>query len=50
MNDTLYLWYFSDQCVFKNKIYNRGETWEIDCDFICTCIDGASGYYECKTK
>ncbi|XP_076113279.1 uncharacterized protein LOC143080963 [Mytilus galloprovincialis] len=38
----------NNQCVYKNKVYNKGESWDIDCDFTCTCVDGSTGYYECK--
>ncbi|VDI05046.1 Hypothetical predicted protein [Mytilus galloprovincialis] len=40
----------SNQCVYKNKVYNKGESWDIDCDFTCTCVDGSTGYYECKPQ
>ncbi|VDI00817.1 Hypothetical predicted protein [Mytilus galloprovincialis] len=40
----------SNQCVYKNKVYNKGESWNIDCDFTCTCVDGSTGYYECKPQ
>ncbi|VDI54515.1 Hypothetical predicted protein, partial [Mytilus galloprovincialis] len=40
----------SNQCVYKNKVYNKGESWDIDCDFTCTCVDGSIGYYECKPR
>ncbi|CAC5382852.1 unnamed protein product [Mytilus coruscus] len=40
----------SNQCVYKNKVYNKGESWDIDCDFTCTCVDGSTGYYECKPR
>ncbi|XP_060063144.1 kielin/chordin-like protein [Ylistrum balloti] len=40
----------TSQCIYKNKLYNQGEKWDDDCDYTCECIDGRTGYYECKPK
>jgi len=37
-----------NQCVYKNRLYNQGETWEDGCDYQCECLDSKSGYYQCK--
>ncbi|KAJ8302983.1 hypothetical protein KUTeg_019379 [Tegillarca granosa] len=35
-------------CIYKNKIYNAGDSWTDGCDYSCTCMDGKSGFYQCK--
>lgn len=40
----------TNQCIFQNKVYSQGETWDQDCKFSCECKDGRSGYFECKSK
>lgn len=40
----------TDQCVYKDKLYNQGETWDDGCDYTCECLDATTGYYECRPQ
>lgn len=42
--------FIPDQCVYKQKIYNQGETWNDGCDYTCECMDATTGFYECKPQ
>ncbi|XP_052233684.1 uncharacterized protein LOC127846468 isoform X4 [Dreissena polymorpha] len=37
-------------CVYKGKVYHKGDTWDDGCDFECTCIDETTGTYKCDAK
>ncbi|XP_060567789.1 mucin-2-like isoform X2 [Ruditapes philippinarum] len=37
-----------DKCVYKNQLYNQGETWNDGCDYKCQCMDSRTGYYVCN--
>ncbi|XP_070207007.1 uncharacterized protein [Littorina saxatilis] len=34
-------------CVYKGSLHPAGSSWKDGCDFDCTCIDGATGMYQC---
>ncbi|KAL5022346.1 hypothetical protein ScPMuIL_001501 [Solemya velum] len=34
-------------CYYKGQTYGQGATWIDGCDYNCTCLNGASGYYQC---
>ncbi|KAK7491403.1 hypothetical protein BaRGS_00017381, partial [Batillaria attramentaria] len=36
-------------CYYKQHAYPEGTTWQDGCDFKCTCSDGTSGYYQCRS-
>lgn len=40
----------SDLCIYKGKVYNKGDKWDDGCDFSCECQEGQSGLYQCKAK
>ncbi|XP_076470461.1 uncharacterized protein LOC143300575 [Babylonia areolata] len=37
-------------CMYQSKVYQQGETWYDGCDYKCTCVDGASGHYQCSAR
>ncbi|XP_060570089.1 uncharacterized protein LOC132728460 isoform X2 [Ruditapes philippinarum] len=39
-----------NQCVYKNRLYNQGETWDDGCDYVCECMEAKTGYYQCKPQ
>ncbi|GFS00186.1 collagen alpha-4(VI) chain [Elysia marginata] len=41
---------FKDKCVYKNQLYNPGETWQDGCDLTCECLDAVTGYFSCVSK
>ncbi|KAK3591359.1 hypothetical protein CHS0354_040320 [Potamilus streckersoni] len=38
---------FSGGCLFKGRYYASGEKWNDSCQN-CTCVNGQTGYYECR--
>lgn len=34
-------------CVYKDHVYQQGETWKDGCTYSCTCHDAATGKYTC---
>lgn len=34
-------------CVYKDHVYQQGETWKDGCTYSCTCHDAATGKYAC---
>ncbi|XP_055997634.1 uncharacterized PE-PGRS family protein PE_PGRS24-like isoform X18 [Ostrea edulis] len=38
----------STGCVYKNQVYQQGQTWKDGCTYQCTCVDATSGQYSCK--
>ena len=44
----LWLFLFIDLCIYKGKVYNKGDKWDDGCDYKCECLEGRSGYYQCK--
>ncbi|XP_011453369.3 CCN family member 3 [Magallana gigas] len=37
----------STGCVYKDHVYQQGETWKDGCTYSCTCHDAATGKYTC---
>nr|KAG5702882.1 hypothetical protein BaRGS_019101 [Batillaria attramentaria] len=37
----------SDVCVYKGVAYRENEFWEDGCDYVCNCVDGLRGKYQC---
>ncbi|KAL8616408.1 hypothetical protein ACOMHN_032262 [Nucella lapillus] len=35
-------------CVYKGQLHQVGARWDDGCDFSCTCMDSATGLYQCK--
>ena len=44
------LLFVSAGCMYKNNLYQHGQSWNDGCDYKCTCKDGVSGRYECTTR
>ncbi|XP_046329184.2 uncharacterized protein ZK643.6-like [Haliotis rufescens] len=40
----------SNVCVYKGQSYQQGQTWVDGCDYRCTCTDGKTGHYQCKSR
>ena len=47
---TYVLLFVSAGCMYKNNLYQHGQSWNDGCDYKCTCKDGVSGRYECTTR
>ncbi|GFS19596.1 collagen alpha-5(VI) chain [Elysia marginata] len=39
-----------ERCDYGGEQYSQGEIWSVDCEFVCTCLDAATGYYACQSK
>ena len=39
-----------DKCVYKEKIYQQGDTWVDGCEDACECHDAKKGQYRCHTR
>ncbi|XP_071172042.1 CCN family member 3-like [Mytilus edulis] len=40
-----------DTCLYKNKVYKQGASWDDGCDYVCTCLYGQlNGMYGCLSK
>nr|XP_022335525.1 loricrin-like isoform X9 [Crassostrea virginica] len=37
----------SSGCVYKDQVYQQGQTWKDGCTYSCTCTNGATGQYTC---
>ncbi|XP_076470008.1 uncharacterized protein LOC143300296 [Babylonia areolata] len=37
-------------CIYKNKPYYQGQTWDDGCDYACVCNNAVQGDYTCTTK
>ncbi|XP_041376891.1 uncharacterized protein LOC121389362 [Gigantopelta aegis] len=35
-------------CLYSNKQYYQDQSWEVDCDYKCRCIDAQHGTYQCQ--
>ncbi|XP_052818305.1 multiple epidermal growth factor-like domains protein 11 [Mya arenaria] len=35
-------------CVYNGNVYQQGQTWKDACKYTCSCVDGASGKYQCQ--
>ena len=42
--------FLSDVCTYKNAVYMQGQQWYDDCDKVCVCEDGSTGYYRCTDR
>lgn len=34
-------------CVYKQSVYQQGQTWKDGCTYSCTCVDATTGKYTC---
>ena len=39
----------SGACLYKGNIYQQGQSWDDGCDYVCECVDGATGRYQCTS-
>eukprot|EP00105_Crassostrea_gigas_P046062 XP_019930210.1 PREDICTED: putative per-hexamer repeat protein 5 isoform X49 [Crassostrea gigas] len=37
----------STGCVYKQSVYQQGQTWKDGCTYSCTCVDATTGKYTC---
>lgn len=37
----------STGCVYKQNVYQQGQTWKDGCTYSCTCVDATTGKYTC---
>ncbi|XP_052818303.1 CCN family member 4-like [Mya arenaria] len=38
----------TEGCVYNGNVYQQGQTWKDACKYTCSCVDGASGKYQCQ--
>lgn len=46
-----YITVFSDQCLYVDgSLYAKGATWNVGCDYVCTCEDPTTNKYKCNAR
>ncbi|XP_052818844.1 CCN family member 3-like [Mya arenaria] len=35
-------------CLYNGTVYQQGQIWKDACKYTCSCVDGASGKYQCQ--
>lgn len=35
-------------CQYKGQVYTEGQQWKDGCDYLCSCKDGSTGFYQCQ--
>ncbi|KAK3591361.1 hypothetical protein CHS0354_040323 [Potamilus streckersoni] len=41
--------YQAGRCLYKGQMYNEGQKWQDGCDYMCTCVNGTTGFYQCNS-
>lgn len=40
-----------DKCIYvDNSLYSKGSTWNVGCDYVCTCEDPTTNKYKCNAR
>ncbi|XP_046360005.2 CCN family member 3-like [Haliotis rufescens] len=37
-------------CLYRGEMFRQGETWNIDCDYNCRCVDDYYGHFICSSE
>lgn len=46
----IFIFLFSDYCLYKGVKYFQGQSWEDGCDKKCLCDQASEGLYTCNDR